>query len=278
MRKSVWIILMLLVGFQSTTHAADQWSKSLAGTTQAADIDSNVSTSWSAQDRMLSNYRQGAAVIRNSASTLTVLTGELALPDSSVSTVRYRKNTANVSVSWSDIDTGVEASATQYYVYGLADSDATTFTVKISASSSAPSGSTYYRKLGEFYNDASGNITNVISYRSDNGADNRDMVKGWVNFTGTGTVTINDSYNVSSITDNGTGDYTVNWTTAFATANYAVAGSCQISGSDGAASKVVVIAAGTSPTTSSVRIKTIDVSSDAGDSVIVTLIATGDRV
>ena len=43
----------------------------------------------------------------------------------------------------------------------------------------------------------------------------------WVNFNGTGTVAIRSSYNVSSITDNGTGDYTVNFTTALSDANYA---------------------------------------------------------
>jgi hypothetical protein len=44
--------------------------------------------------------------------------------------------------------------------------------------------------------------------------------KAWVNFNGTGTVAIRASYNVSSITDNGTGDYTVNFTTALVDANY----------------------------------------------------------
>jgi hypothetical protein len=44
--------------------------------------------------------------------------------------------------------------------------------------------------------------------------------KAWVNFNGTGTVAIRASYNVSSITDNGTGDYTVNFTNAFADTNY----------------------------------------------------------
>ena len=46
--------------------------------------------------------------------------------------------------------------------------------------------------------------------------------KAWVNFNGTGTVAIRDDFNVSSITDNGTGLYTVNFTTAMANANYAV--------------------------------------------------------
>lgn len=59
------------------------------------------------------------------------------------------------------------------------------------------------------------------------GSDNFDSaggnaVKAWVNFNGTGTVAIRAQYNVSSITDNGTGDYTVNFTNALADANYAV--------------------------------------------------------
>jgi hypothetical protein len=45
--------------------------------------------------------------------------------------------------------------------------------------------------------------------------------RAWVNFNGTGTVAIRASGNVTSITDNGTGDYTINFTTAMPDANYA---------------------------------------------------------
>ena len=48
--------------------------------------------------------------------------------------------------------------------------------------------------------------------------------KAWVNFNGSGTVAIRGSFNVASITDNGTGDYTVNFTTAMADTNYATVG------------------------------------------------------
>jgi hypothetical protein len=48
------------------------------------------------------------------------------------------------------------------------------------------------------------------------------MARSWVNFNGTGTVAIRASVNVSSITDNGTGDYTVNFTTAMPDANCSV--------------------------------------------------------
>jgi hypothetical protein len=59
-------------------------------------------------------------------------------------------------------------------------------------------------------------VTNVI-----NGS-----AKAWVNFDGTGTVAIRDSFNVASITDNGTGDYTVNFTNAMPNANYSLAHMC----------------------------------------------------
>lgn len=48
------------------------------------------------------------------------------------------------------------------------------------------------------------------------------LAKAWVNFNGTGTVAIRASGNVTSITDNGVGDYTVNFATALADANHAV--------------------------------------------------------
>jgi hypothetical protein len=55
--------------------------------------------------------------------------------------------------------------------------------------------------------------------------------RAWVNFDGTGTPAIRASGNVSSITDNGTGDYTVNFTNALADANYAPVTTAVASGS-----------------------------------------------
>lgn len=50
------------------------------------------------------------------------------------------------------------------------------------------------------------------------------LCRAWVNFNGTGTVAIRASFNVSSITDNGVGDYTVNFTNALPDANYVWSG------------------------------------------------------
>jgi hypothetical protein len=57
--------------------------------------------------------------------------------------------------------------------------------------------------------------------------------RAWVNFNGTGTVSIRASGNVSSITDNGVGRYTINLTTAMPDANYAIAGSARAQHSGG---------------------------------------------
>ena len=80
--------------------------------------------------------------------------------------------------------------------------------------------------------------------------------RAWVNFNGTGTVAIRASGNVSSITDNGTGDYTINFTTAMPDANYAVTnGSCDSGGNTNAG-----ILAFTSATASAFRANLINVS------------------
>jgi hypothetical protein len=75
-----------------------------------------------------------------------------------------------------------------------------------------------------------------------------------VNFNGTGTVAIRASFNVSSITDNGTGDYTVNFTTAMSDANYSISGS----GGAATADNRVLVGQGLSQTsaTGSCRIAT----------------------
>lgn len=83
----------------------------------------------------------------------------------------------------------------------------------------------------------------------------------WVNFNGTGTVAIRDSYNVSSITDNGTGDYTINFASALTNTNY-----CPVFGqiSNGASGPIVntgvaaasLTSAPTTKTTSALRINT----------------------
>jgi len=87
--------------------------------------------------------------------------------------------------------------------------------------------------------------------------------RAWVNFNGEDTASIRASGNVSSITDNGTGDYTVNFTTAMPDANYAMSGS----GEDGDGNGDVLIGRpnGGTKTTTACRIKTVNAGANVDD-------------
>ena len=56
------------------------------------------------------------------------------------------------------------------------------------------------------------------------------VAAAWVNFNGTGTIATRDSVNVSSLTDNGTGDYTVNINNDMANANYTISANASFDG------------------------------------------------
>jgi hypothetical protein len=89
--------------------------------------------------------------------------------------------------------------------------------------------------------------------------------RAWVNFNGTGTVAIRDSGNVSSITDNGTGDYTVNFTTALPDINFSINGICSnLSGNN--CPMVFDNSPVRARTTSSASIRTMDIN-NFGDPV-----------
>jgi hypothetical protein len=89
------------------------------------------------------------------------------------------------------------------------------------------------------------------------------MARAWVNFNGTSTVAIRASGNVSSVTDNGTGDYTINFTTAMSDADYGVTGSAGLAASPGG--RIFEVKNSTAPTTSSVRVLTSNIGSTPTD-------------
>jgi len=72
-------------------------------------------------------------------------------------------------------------------------------------------------------------IANTSTYVSDGGATTQNTVQGiakcWINFEGDGTIATSDSFNVSGITDNTTGDYQIAINNDMSNANYSVTGS-----------------------------------------------------
>jgi len=64
------------------------------------------------------------------------------------------------------------------------------------------------------------NTTSPPAIQNSSGTEIGTLCRAWVNFNGTGTVAIRAGFNVTSITDHNTGEYTVNFTNSLANANY----------------------------------------------------------
>ena len=96
--------------------------------------------------------------------------------------------------------------------------------------------------------------------------------KAWVNFDGTGTAAIRDSHNVSSITDNGTGDFTVTFSNNMGNTNYCTSiGNYRSTGDTGiGGSNIMAIAVG------SIRFETIRDSSSKIDPNFCNFLVFGD--
>lgn len=87
--------------------------------------------------------------------------------------------------------------------------------------------------------------------------------KAWVNFNGTGTIAIRSSFNVTSLTDNGVGDYSINITNALSDANY-----CWSTNSTGGATygnQGLFIGPAVAPTTTLLRVVTRDTTATNND-------------
>jgi hypothetical protein len=120
---------------------------------------------------------------------------------------------------------------------------------------------------------ADGSITFAKLSTSGTEADNvaSRTAKAWVNFDGTtntgGNCTIRSDFNVSTVADNGTGYYTINFSTAMANANYATIGLAQFQNNVG----LTILEGPNDPSTSSVSVRTKSNANVATDSVYVSV-------
>jgi hypothetical protein len=97
------------------------------------------------------------------------------------------------------------------------------------------------------------------------GAPRYYAARAWVSWDGTGAVAIRAAVNVSSITDNGTGNYTVNFTTAMTDNRYAISGILAGESDTGAGILIMFIADPADVLASSVRIRTSTENGNAFD-------------
>ena len=125
-------------------------------------------------------------------------------------------------------------------------------------------------KVANLQNTGSGAPT----VKNSSGTEVGHFAKAWVNFVGTGTVAIRDSFNCSSVTDNGTGDYTIAWNANFGNNDY----SCVGAGGGTSGIPVAKMAlSGNDFATGSVRMEIINTATSTKmDTGIVSLAAFGD--
>ena len=119
---------------------------------------------------------------------------------------------------------------------------------------------------------ASANSMTIRGEGSNQTSIQQGLLKSWIRFNGSGTIAINDNFNCSSITDNGTGDYTMTMQTAMSNANYAQ--TCGAGDVDHGAK--INIAFTDANTTTAMRVRLAAAVSGNGDSSIVTNHVAGD--
>ena len=161
MKKFLFILLIFLIIV--VPSYAGQWTKAKPAATDAKiDWPTDSQANNDAVDRLLSNYRERMKLVYSSTSAITVNSGEIVVSNATGTTRLFMNNTSSSSVTFSNLDTGSETSSTTYYVYAVATTTTDeTATFVISASSSAPTGYTYYKRLGNFYNNSSSNIEQI---------------------------------------------------------------------------------------------------------------------
>jgi hypothetical protein len=130
----------------------------------------------------------------------------LSSPAVSGTTTLTLPTTTDTLVGKTTTDTLTNKTLTSPIISSLSSASATALTLQ----SAGTTGLTIDTSQNLSFNSGYGSVATAYGCRA------------WVNFNGTGTVAIRASGNVTSITDNGTGDYTVNFTTTMVDANYGV--------------------------------------------------------
>ena len=96
-----------------------------------------------------------------------------------------------------------------------------------------------------------------VVFQTSGGTENGQLAKAWVNWNGSGTVAIRGDFNVNSVGDNGTGDYTINLSTSVVDGNLACVGACGNSSFGGMAFQTAQRSAGgtavSTPSASAIR-------------------------
>jgi hypothetical protein len=171
--------------------------------------------------------------------------------------------------TWSTVSGGVTSFSAG--TTGFTPSTGTTGAVTLAGTLASANGGTGLTSPGTTGNVLTSNGSAWTS-ATPTAVNSSQLAKAWINYKGTATVSIRASYNVSSVTVNGSGDYTINFTSAFADTNYAVTGGAGTS-AGGAGYRFLAVGSGNSGNfsmqTTSVRVQTAYDALNKGDADVV---------
>jgi hypothetical protein len=181
-----------------------------------------------------------------------------------------------------DLDGNIDGSdnsstSTTYYVY-VTDDDVAAGTFSMSFRTSNADNFSGERMIGSVTTDSSGSPPDVIGITDDDAATatEQKLLKAWINFNGTGTIAINDSFNITSIADNNIGDYTITFDVDFADTNFAWSAN-SISNSTGPNNMRVLMVQSGAKAAGSVDIINMSDGNTEVDEEDINFMATGDQ-
>lgn len=181
--------------------------------------------------RTPSGFKNGLFVSYDSVNTFKVTSGSAYVNGKfrSVSTDTTVTTASDApAAGGSGLDSGtVTGGPKKYYVYAVADQDAVkTMSFSFSESATAPAGVTNYSLLGSLYTDAS-NLFVSRDVVTTHGVGEMELPFAWIRGAGAnGAPSIKNSFNITSLTENATGDWTVVFRSNPNSLNYSMVGSC----------------------------------------------------
>ena len=263
----------LISDYQATASAVNKITYSNAATGNnpsitATGTDTNIGLNFSTKGTGAATVTMGgSAHTSTQVDVLTINASTSGTPAAGIGTsIQFNSESA-------DENPAVLGSVGFYFSDVSAGSEDSVFRISNRAAGAAAKTAYNFAHTGTGAYTISGSTTSNITITLPDYAINLgpQVTKGWCHITGTGTASLDESFNVSSLVDNATGNFTINWDTDFSTATYSVSSDATEEGTGVLLSSCDTYAVG------SVRCLTFTTSGTLTDPTTLSIMAIGDH-